>query len=535
MSAPSNDELKREVEAVFGQTLSDEQIEAGKGRLPTMLENARLLADWAGSSTRSAPPRSSVWSSGHRERRARMSDADLAFATVSDLASALKSKKISPVELTDLALSRIERHDGPLNSFITVMTEGAKEEAKAAEKAIAAGDYRGPLHGVPVAVKDLYATEGTLTTYGSLLFADWVPDHDAAVVERLRAAGAIILGKTNLQELAYGTTSANPHYGQVYNPWKEGYHPGGSSGGSAAALAAGFCWMALGSDTGASIRQPAACCGVVGIKPTFGRISKHGALPLAWSMDHAGPLTRSVRDAALSMNILAGYDPRDPTTIDRPVPDYTVALDRDFKGKRIAVVRTFCMEGGDPEVMAAVETALPVLEDLGAIIEEVELPHIDDAFKAGTLTIVCEGASYHAYNLETRPDAFSPQCRADLELGTLYKATDYIQAQRLRRHLMEETARVMAPFDAVVMPTCPITATPAEGNPPDHPVYRVRNTIPFNFLSLPAISIPCGFSSEGLPIGLQIVGKAFDEAGILQIAHAYEQATDWGVRRPALA
>jgi aspartyl-tRNA(Asn)/glutamyl-tRNA(Gln) amidotransferase subunit A len=464
-----------------------------------------------------------------------MDSEDLAYTSLADLGPLIKSQDVSPVDLTELALSRIERHDAPLNSFITVMAERARSEAKAAEQQIADGDYRGPFHGVPVAVKDLYATKGTLTTYGSLLFADWVPDHDAAAVERLRAAGAIILGKTNLQELAYGTTSANPHYGQVYNPWKEGYHPGGSSGGSAAALAAGFTWMALGSDTGASIRQPAACCGVVGIKPTFGLVSKHGCLPLSWSMDHAGPMTRSVRDAALSMNLLAGYDPRDPSSVDRPVPDFAAALDQGIKGKRIAVVRKFFMEDGDPEVMAGIEATLPIFESLGAIIEEIELPHIEDAFKAGTLTILSEGATYHADHLTSRPEAFSPQCRSDFSLGRLYKATDYIQAQRLRRHLMEEVAKIMAPVDALVMPTSPITATPAEGNPPDHPVYRVRNTIPFNFLSLPAISIPCGFSNDGLPIGLQIVGKAFDEAGILQIAHAYEEATDWDARRPPLS
>jgi len=461
-----------------------------------------------------------------------MADEDLAYASISELAPKLQAKEISPVDLTELALGRIEQHDGPLNSFITVMTEEARQAATLAEREIGAGAYRGPLHGIPIAAKDLYATAGTLTTYGSLLFADWVPDHDAAVIERLKAAGAIILGKTNLQELAYGTTSANPHFGQVYNPWKAGYHPGGSSGGSAAALAAGFTWMALGSDTGASIRQPAACCGVVGIKPTFGRVSKHACLPLAWSMDHAGPMTRSVKDAALSMNILAGHDPRDPCSVDRPVPDFTAGLSDEIAGKRIAVVRSFFMEDGDPEVTAAVEAALPVLESLGASIEEITLPHADDAFRAGTLTILCEGATYHADNLKTRPEGFSDQCRADFSLGRLYKATDYIQAQRLRRHLMEKTAEVMAPFDAVVMPTSPITATPAEGNPPDHPVYRVRNTIPFNFLSLPAISVPCGFSSAGLPIGLQIVGKAFDEANILHIAHAYEQTQ--GARRPAL-
>ncbi len=462
-----------------------------------------------------------------------MTGDDLAYTSIADLAADLKSKKISPVEVTELALERIERHDGALNSFITVMAETARAEAKAAERAIAAGDHLGPLHGVPVAAKDLYATKGTRTTFGSLLFSDWVPDHDAAAIERLKAAGAVLLGKTNLHELAYGTTSANPHFGPVHNPWKQGHHPGGSSGGSAAAVAAGLAWMALGSDTGASIRQPAACCGIVGIKPTFGRVSKHGCLPLAWSMDHAGPLNRSVRDAALTLNVLAGFDPRDPCSVDRPVPDFTGGLGDDLSGKRLAIVRTFFMEEGDPEVMAAVEATLPVLESLGAVIEEVELAHVEDAFKAGTMTIVTEGATYHTHHLRDRPDAFSPQCRADLELGHLYKATDYLHAQRMRRRLMTDVAEIMAPLDALIMPTAPITATPIEGNPADHPVYRVRNTIPFNFLGLPAISIPCGFSSEGMPIGLQIVGKAFDEAGILRIAHAYEEATDWDARASA--
>lgn len=463
-----------------------------------------------------------------------MTDEDLAFAPISELAPKLKSKEISPVELTELMLSRIERHDAALNSYITVMAESARLDAEAAEKSIVRSDYRGPFHGVPVAAKDLYATKGTRTTFGSLLFKDWVPDHDAAVVERLRAAGAVILGKTNLHELAYGTTSANPHFGPVHNPWRQGFHPGGSSGGSATAVAAGLACMALGSDTGASIRQPAACCGVVGIKPTFGRVSKHGCLPLAWSMDHTGPLNRSVRDAGLTLNLLAGYDPRDPCSVDRSVSDFTAGLGRNIKGKRIAIVRTFFMEGGDPEVMAAIEAALPVLEGLGAVIEEIELPDIEDAFKAGTLTIVTEGATYHTDHLRERPEAFSPQCRADLELGHFYKATDYLHAQRMRRHLMNQVAEIMTPLDALIMPTSPITATPIEDNPADHPVYRVRNTIPFNFLGLPAISLPCGFSTNDMPIGLQIVGKAFDEAGILAIAHAYEQATDWSARRPAL-
>jgi aspartyl-tRNA(Asn)/glutamyl-tRNA(Gln) amidotransferase subunit A len=462
-----------------------------------------------------------------------MAAEDLAFSSIVDLAALIAKREVSPVALTAGMLARIEALDGRLNSFITVMAEEAMAAAETAEAAISAGqEGLGPLHGVPIALKDLLATRGVRTTSGSLLYADWVPDHDAAVVERLRRAGAVILGKTNLHELAYGTTSANPHFGPVHNPWRQGYHPGGSSGGSAAAVAAGLAFMALGSDTGASIRQPAACCGITGLKPTFGRVSKRGCLPLAWSMDHLGPLTRTVEDAALVLNLLAGHDPGDPTSVDFPVPDYAADIHAGVEGMRLGVVRPFFMQGGDSEVMAAIEATLPVFEELGAVVEEVALPDVETAFKAGTMTIVVEGATFHADHLRSRPEAFSPQCKADLELGHFYKATDYVQAQRVRAFLMAETAAVMAPLDALLMPTEPITATPIEGNPADHPVYRVRNTIPFNFLGLPALSVPAGFSEAGLPVVLQIVAKAFDEATLLRIGHAYQQATDWHRRRP---
>jgi aspartyl-tRNA(Asn)/glutamyl-tRNA(Gln) amidotransferase subunit A len=457
---------------------------------------------------------------------------ELAFASIAELAPRLAAKEISPVELTELALARIERLDGRLNSFITVMADSARQAARAAEAAIMAGDLRGPLQGIPVAVKDLYATEGVATTFGSPLFADWVPDHDAAAVERLRWTGAVIIGKTNLHELAYGTTSANAHYGWVRNPWRVDCHPGGSSGGSAAAVAAGLAYMALGSDTGASIRQPAACCGLVGLKPTFGLVSKFGALPLCWSMDHVGPLTRTVQDAALSLQLLAGHDPRDPCSVARPVSDFVAGLDGGIAGCRIGVVRNFFFEGCDAEVAAAVEAALPVLRDLGARVEDIEIPEIGAAFHVGTLTIIAEAAAYHAADLQARPGQLSEELRRALELGGFYKATDYIQAQRLRRHLMAALDEVMARHDALVMPTTPVPATPVEGNPPDHPLVRPRNTMPFNTTGLPALSVPCGFTMAGLPVGLQIAGRAFDEAGILRIAHAYEQATDWHKARP---
>jgi aspartyl-tRNA(Asn)/glutamyl-tRNA(Gln) amidotransferase subunit A len=454
-------------------------------------------------------------------------DDAIVYAGISELAPRLAAKEISPVEVTDAVLDRIERLDPALNAYITVTADSARHAARAAEAAIMAGYHRGPLHGIPVALKDLYATRGVATTYGSLLFADWVPDFDAAAVERLKGAGSVLLGKTNLHELAYGTTSANAHHGPVHNPWRHGHHPGGSSGGSASAVAAGLAFAATGSDTGASIRQPAACCGIVGIKPTFGRVSKFGALPLSWSQDHVGPLTRSVADAALLLQVLAGYDPRDPTSVDRPVPDFSAGLDKGVRGLRIGVARDFFFDDCDPEIVSAVDAAIQVLEDQGARIDEIVLPDIDAAYAAGVITIAVEGAAFHANDLRERPELFSDELRAGFELGSFYQAPDYVQAQRLRHHVAQETGRAMAELDAIVMPTAPVPATPIEGGPPGHALLRPRNTMPFNALGLPAISVPCGFTAAGLPIGLQIAGHAFDEAMVLRVAYAYERATDW--------
>jgi aspartyl-tRNA(Asn)/glutamyl-tRNA(Gln) amidotransferase subunit A len=461
-------------------------------------------------------------------------DQELAFASIAELAPRLAAKEISPVEVTEAALARLEQLEPRLNAFITVTGESARHAARAAEAAIRAGHYQGPLHGIPVAIKDLYATRGVATTFGSPLYADWVPDFDAAAVEQLKRAGAVLLGKTNLHELAYGSTSANAHYGPVHNPWRLDHHPGGSSGGSSAAVAARVAYAAMGSDTGASIRQPAACAGIVGIKPTFGRLSKYGALPLAWSQDHAGPLTRTVRDAALMLQALAGHDPRDPSSALRPVPDFTAGINGGVAGLRIGVARAFFFEECAADVVAAVDTALEVFEDLGALIEEIVLPDMEAAYTVGTVTIAVEGAAYHAANLRERPELFSDELRAAFELGSFYSGVDYVQAQRLRRHLMDATERAIAGFDAVVMPTSPVPATPIAGTPPEHAMLRPRNTMPFNVLGLPAISVPCGFTADSLPVGLQIVGQAFDEAGVLRIAHAYEQATDWHRCRPPL-
>jgi aspartyl-tRNA(Asn)/glutamyl-tRNA(Gln) amidotransferase subunit A len=463
-----------------------------------------------------------------------MAPSELAFSSIAELAPRLTSGDVSPVEITEAVLARIAQHDARLNSYITVLAESARHAARAAAAAIQAGTYLGPLHGIPIAIKDLYATRGVRTTFGSPLFADWVPDYDAAVVERLKCAGAVLIGKTNLHELAFGTTSANPHYGAVHNPWNPACHPGGSSGGSAAAVAAGLAFGALGSDTGASIRQPAACCGIVGLKPTYGRISKFGTLPLSWSMDHVGPMTRTVTDTALMLQVLAGYDARDPGCVSRPVPDYTATLASGIRGGKIGVARDYFFADCDADVVTAVEVALDVFRDLGATVEEIALPDMQAARAAGTVILFSEATAYHAADLRQRPEAISDEVRALLDMGSFYTAVQYVQAQRLRRHLTAETSRALATFDAMVMPTSPVPATPITPDPPGHAALRPRNTLPFDCISLPAISVPCGFTSTGLPVGLQIVGKAFDEAGVLRVAYAYEQATAWHRQHPVV-
>ena len=460
---------------------------------------------------------------------------DFAYATIAELAPRLARREVSPVALTESILGRIERHDGTLNSYITVTADAALDAARQAEAAIAAGDYRGPLHGIPVAVKDLFATRGVRTTAGSLLLADWRPDYDATVVARLADAGAVLLGKTNMHELAYGTKSDNPHFGPVRNPWDTACHPGGSSGGSAAAVAAGLAVAALGSDTGASIRQPASCCGIVGLKPTYGRVSKHGAVPLAWSMDHVGPMTQCAMDAALVLQALAGHDRLDPTTVVRPVPDYTADIGAGIEGFRIGVARDYFFDDCDADVEFIVDDAVGVFRGLGATVEDVTLAGMRESRAASTLIIAAEAAARFGRDVRQRPEAFSDGIREAIEMGAFFTAEHYLLAQRARTRISAETTRVFAPFDAVIMPTQPVTAGPIGDDPPGHGTLRWRNTEHFDLTGLPAISVPCGYSGTGLPVGLQIAGKAFDEAGILRIAHAYEVATGWRDRRPPLA
>lgn len=464
---------------------------------------------------------------------------DLLLHPLSELAGLLRRKEVSPVEVVHLTLSRIAQLDPQLNSYITVLADSAREEARRAEKEIAAGQYRGPLHGIPVSIKDLFATRGVRTTCGSKVLADWVPEYDATAVARLRAAGAVLVGKTNMHEFAYGVTNDNPFYGPAHNPWDPLRIPGGSSGGSGAAVAALLCSASLGSDTGGSIRIPSAVCGIVGLKPTYGRVSRFGAIPLAWSIDHVGPMARTVADAAVLLQALAGNDPKDPTSSQHPVPNYSEALTGDVRGVRLGIPQQYFFEHVDPEIRAGVESAIATLERLGARPVPVATPHLENCAAMEAHITLVEATAYHEHYLATRADDYGRGVRIDLEAGRYLLGTDYVKSQRARSLLQQVFAGVFAQVQVIVAPTLP--AFPPvigelfvqSGDLREHVIDAfLRFNIPFNLTGLPAISVPCGFGSNGLPIGLQIAGKAFDEATVLRVGHAYQAHTDWHRRRP---
>jgi aspartyl-tRNA(Asn)/glutamyl-tRNA(Gln) amidotransferase subunit A len=458
--------------------------------------------------------------------------------TILDASLLVRQRKISSVELVTDALARIERLQPRLNSFLTVTPDTALARARQADAEIANGAGRGALRGIPVAVKDVYSTRGVRTTCGSLLFAEHVPDHDAAVVERLEAAGAIIVGKTSLHELAYGITSNNPHFGAVHNPWNPEHVPGGSSGGSGSAVAAGQVFMATGSDTGGSIRIPAAFCGCVGLKPTTGRVSRYGVIPLDFTLDHMGPLTRSVRDAALILNVLAGYDPRDPSSSRQPVPDYLPAADVSIRGLKLGVPRNFFFERLDPDAESAARKMIELAASLGAEIVSVEVPDIAAINAISRVILLAEASAALSPYLADR-SKFGPDVLALLDQGRLIFAADYINAQRLRRLAWEEFSAIWRRAECLLTPTTPMPApkigqTEATfgGVTEDVRLAATRYVRAINVLGLPALSIPCGFSRHGLPLGLQIIGKPFEEDLILRLGAALEDATDFHTRRP---
>jgi aspartyl-tRNA(Asn)/glutamyl-tRNA(Gln) amidotransferase subunit A len=446
---------------------------------------------------------------------------------LAELARLLESRVASPVEVTEAALARIEEVEPALRAFITVTAADARAAARTAEQEIAAGHHRGPLHGVPVAVKDLCETRGVPTTAGSSFLREWVTERDATVVRRLREAGAVILGKLNLHEFAFGATGINPHFGTARNPWDLERVTGGSSSGSAAAVAAGECFAALGSDTGGSIRMPASLCGIVGLKATHGRVSLHGVVPLASSLDHIGPMTRSVRDAALVLQAIAGHDPEDPWSADIPVGDFTDQLEAGVRSLRIGVPSSYVLGRCEPEVVAAVERAIATLTELGARRVSVDGSVLADWWAACMVVMLAEAAAFHRARYESNPSGFGGDVRGHLEVGMALAAVQYVASANLRDGLRRGDAeeRLFAVADVVAMPTTPTVAHPIAGGEADNPAGSLtQNTAPFNLAGCPAISVPCGLTRSGLPIGLQLVGRHWDERTLLRVAFAYERA-----------
>jgi aspartyl-tRNA(Asn)/glutamyl-tRNA(Gln) amidotransferase subunit A len=442
-------------------------------------------------------------------------------------ADLLKTRQISPVELTLAHLERIRQLDSRLNSFITLTPELALQQARQAEQEIQHGIYKGALHGIPLALKDLYETEGIRTTAGSTFFADYIPEADAAVVQKLKEAGCILLGKLNMHEIALGVTNENPHYGDCCNPWDLTRMTGGSSGGNAAALAAGLCMGALGSDTGGSIRIPASLCGVVGLKPTYGRVSLRGVIPLSWNLDHAGPMARCVLDVSLLLQVIAGYDPQDAWSVNMPVEDYLSMSEEGMRGWRVALAANDYftdVEVVDREVLDAVQQAAHVFENLGAHVEHVPFPNARDAAVANGLMTPSDAAAFHHQRLAENPQGFGQDVRKRLQTGAAYSATEYSEARRMQTILRCQFNEFFSEYDLLLTPTTPI---PAPVRNPAETLERARLltrfTAPFNLTGLPALSIPCGWSTGKLPIGLQIVGKAWAESKVLLAGKLYEQ------------
>ena len=461
----------------------------------------------------------------------------LCFLTIREAADLIQRGEISPVELTRAFLDRIDSIDDDIRAFINILPESALIEARSAEAAVLRGGYRGPLHGIPIGLKDLYATKGVLTTANSRVLKNWVPEEDATATARLRSAGAVLLGKLNMSEFAIGgpdPSSLNP---PARNPWNLNRMTGGSSTGAAAAIAARLAMGTLGSDTGGSIRSPASLCGVVGLKPTYGRVSRHGVVPLAWTLDHCGPLTATVEDAAIMLQAIAGQDPNDPTSSPAPVPDLSRTLSEDIRGLTIGIPSNYFFDADQPvdtESMDIVKATFAVLEKLGAKFQEITIPGIEYARPAYTAIMLSEAFAYHQRNLTTRPQDFGDYIRDRFRIGGLFSSADYIQAQRVRQRLTEEMSSVLRNVDVLVTPTSPRPAGTFESFDPFAAANGPSYTSPFNLTGLPALSVPCGFTTQGLPVGLQIVGKPFDEATVLRVGYAYQQAARWFEHTPTL-
>ena len=458
---------------------------------------------------------------------------ELTELSIEDASKLIQSRALSPVELLHAYLERIHRFNAKLNAFILVTEDLAYEQACQCEAEIAAGRWRGPLHGIPFALKDNMDTQGIRTTAGSAVFLNRVPTEDCEVVRRLKHAGAVLLGKTNMQEFAYGDTTFDSYFGPTHNPWHYDHVPGGSSGGSAAAVAAHLCAAALGTDTGGSVRQPAAHCGVVGLKPTYGLASIRGIIPLAETQDYVGPICRTVADTALVLQVLAGYDSGDLGSIKADIPDYKRALATRVSSLRIGVPRKLFYEELDSQVAKATEAALEVIAAMTAVTREVtvSVPPLR--------VLAAEAYAWHRKLLESEATRklYQPRTLDRLMKGADISASTYIEARRQQLQSRRDIERVFEEVDLLITPTCPqlpVTLEEAR-NPSSPPGFTLRNTAPFNANGIPAISVPCGFSDDGLPIGLQVSGPRLAEVSVLVLAHAYEQSTEWHKKRPALA
>jgi aspartyl-tRNA(Asn)/glutamyl-tRNA(Gln) amidotransferase subunit A len=468
---------------------------------------------------------------------------ELIGAPIARLARLLARQEVSPVELTRAYLDRIQALDGQLHAYITICADAALTAARQAEADITRGVYRGPLHGIPLAVKDQILTKGIRTTGGSKLFADQIPREDASVMRRLYEAGAVLLGKLNLSEFAFGGTRSHP-YGTPHNPWNLNHSPSGSSSGSGVAVAAALCAAALGEDTGGSVRMPAAACGIVGLRPTFGLVSRHGVMPACWSMDTAGPMTRTVEDCAILLQVIAGFDSLDPLSSRVPIPEYRPELGKGVRGMRIGVIRElFEARTNAAEVQAAVEQASTCYRDLGATVEEVSVPLITLA--APIFIAICDtdGANVHEQLIRSRPADYDTATRTRVLAASLIPANLYHRAQRARVLLRQQMLTALEQVDVLLSPS---TATPPPRIADEIRSYRSKADViarmfgarsystPYSLAALPAVSIPCGFTSTNLPIGLQIGGRPFDEVTVLRTAAAFEATTDWHRRQPAL-
>ncbi len=475
-----------------------------------------------------------------------MKNREVLNLSISELAPKIKSREISPVEVTQAALEQLERVTPRTNSFITVLSDEALKQAKEAEKAIMRGDYRGPLHGIPIGIKDNLATKGIRTTIGSKIFSDYIPSEDAFAVERVKKAGAVILGKENLHEFAIGATSNNPHYGAVHNPWSLDLIPGGSSGGSAANVASCVTFASFGTDAGGSVRMPASFCGVVGIKPTYGRVSQRGLLSSAFGNDHIGPLTRTVRDNALMLQIIAGRDPLDPTTLPVPVPDYTAKIDGGIRRLKMGIPKNYFFDLIDPEVDTAVKKVIIALEEMGIKSKQVSLPNLEYAPALRIISNV-ENLVVHEDIIRKHKRDYGEDVLFRILPAEYATALDLARCFRVQRIIIDDFIEALQEVDFIVTPTTPVPAYPIDAQtitiagvaysmkgPGRSSSIIGRNTFIGNHIGLPALSVPCGLTEKGLPIGLQLIGRAFEEGILYKVAYHYEEVSPVKGKHPKI-